>query len=65
MSVKLCTVADDLVHLIDIPLEQAQVRYSLVSARGMSIIYVSEDDIDRARATLERFGSFREVDDGR
>jgi len=62
MSVKLCTVADDLVHLIDIPLEQAQVGYHLVSAKGMSIVYVAEDDIDRARVALERFGTFREAE---
>lgn len=58
MGVPLCTVADDLVHLIDIPLEQAQVGYHLVSARGMSIIYVAEDDVNRARTALERFGTF-------
>jgi hypothetical protein len=26
----------------------------------MSILYVGEDDIDRARVALERFGTFRE-----
>ena len=60
MTVALCTVAADLVHLVDVPLEQAQVSYRLVSARGMSILYVGEDDIDRARVALERFGTFRE-----
>jgi len=59
MGVPLCTVATDLVHLIDVPLEQAQVGYRLVSARGMSILYVGEADVDRARAALERFGTFR------
>jgi len=58
MGVPLCTVAADLVHLVDVPLEQAQVSYRLVSARGMSIIYVAEDDINRARVALERFGKF-------
>lgn len=58
MGVPLCTVADDLVHLVDVPLEQAQVGYRLVSASGLSIIYVAEDDIDRARTALERFGKF-------
>ncbi|MDD3942288.1 MAG: hypothetical protein PHS18_04155 [Sphaerochaetaceae bacterium] len=62
--ISLCTIDTDLVHLIDIPLEQAQVSYRLVTggspaARKMSIIYVAEADIDRARVALERFGTFR------
>lgn len=65
MTVALCTIATDLVHLIDIPLEQVQVRYHLVTGgsptvRKMSIIYVVEVDVDRARTALERFGTFRE-----
>ena len=64
MGVPLCTVATDLVHLIDVPLQQAQVSYHLVTgrsaaARRKTIIYVAEGDVDRARVALERFGTFR------
>jgi hypothetical protein len=61
MGVRLCTIATDLVHLVDIPLTLAQVDYHVVTgSRGMAIIYVGEDDIDRARLALDKFGRFAE-----
>lgn len=60
MVVRLCTVAADRDHLIEVPLEQAGITYLLDRAGETSTVLVAEADVDRARAALEKFGKFRE-----
>ena len=61
MVVRLCTIAADQDHLVEVPLDQAQVPFTLDRSRGSStVVLIDEADIDRARTTLERFGTFRE-----
>jgi hypothetical protein len=61
MVVRLCTVAADQDHLVGVPLEQAQVPFTLDRSRGSStVVLIDEVDVDRARTALERFGTFRE-----
>ncbi len=60
-AVRLCTVAADQDHLVGVPLEQAQVPFTLDRSRGSStVVLIDEVDVDRARTALERFGTFRE-----
>ena len=58
-SVRLCTVAADMGHLVEVPLQQALVRYTLDRDGDRSTILIAETDVDRARTALERFGTFR------
>ena len=60
MTVRLCTVAAGMDHLVEVPLQQAQVAYTLARSGDRSTALVAEDDVDRARTALEKFGKFRE-----
>lgn len=61
MVVRLCTISSGYDHLVEVPLEQAQVPFTLDRSRGSStVVLIDEADIDRARTALERFGTFRE-----
>ena len=60
MGVRLCTIAADHDHLVEVPLDQAQVAFTLDRGDLSTVVLVAEADIGRARAALERFGTFRE-----
>lgn len=57
-SVAFCTIAADQDHLVEVPLQQAQVPFTLDQEEGTTVVLVSQDDIDRARAALAKFGTF-------
>jgi len=57
-TVKLCSVNRDLDHLIEVPLQQALVPFTLDQEGERTVVLVSLDDVDRARVALERFGTF-------
>ncbi len=60
MVVRLCTISSGYDHLVEVPLEQAQVPFALDRGDLSTVVLVAEADIDRARTALERFGTFRE-----
>jgi len=62
-AVKLCSVAQDLDHLVETPLQQAQVPFTLDRKAGKTVVLISRADVDRSRAALEKFGTF--ADGGR
>lgn len=62
MVVRLCSIAAGLVHLVEGPLQQAQVSFRLDQSGEQTVVLIAEADIDRARAALERVGTFRGVD---
>ena len=57
-TVKLCSVDPDLDHLIEVPLQQALVPFTLDQEGERTVVLVSQDDVDRARAALDKFGTF-------
>lgn len=57
--ITLCTVAADFDHLIEVPLEQAQVPYVVIREGDRSLVKINPEDADRARRALERFGTFQ------
>lgn len=59
MVVRLCTISSGYDHLVEVPLEQAQVAFTLDRGDLSTVVLVAEADIGRARAALERFGTFR------
>lgn len=57
-AVRLCSVDRDQDHLVDVPLQQAQVPFQ-VEAEGLkTVVLIAPDDVDRARAALAKFGTF-------
>lgn len=56
--VRLCSVDRDQDPLIEVPLQQAQVSFQVEEGEGKTIVLIAQDDIDRARDALERFGTF-------
>lgn len=56
--IALCTIASADDHLIEVPLQQAQVPFQ-VEAEGLkTVVLIAPDDVDRARAALAKFGTF-------
>ena len=62
-AVRLCSVDPDQDHLIEVPLQQALVPFTLDPEGPKTVVLIAPDDVDRARKALERFGSF--ADGGR
>jgi len=58
MSVPICSVAADMDHLIEVPLQQAQVKFTVFRAEDLTTVFVSADDVDRARTALAKYGTF-------
>lgn len=61
-AVQFCSVNRDQDHLVEGPLQQAQVSFRLDQSGEQTVVLIAEADIDRARAALERVGTFRGVD---
>ena len=58
-AVRLCSVDRDQDHLVEVPLQQAQVPFLLDQEGEKTIVLIAQDDIDRAREALEKFGKFQ------
>lgn len=56
--IALCTIASADDHLVEVPLQQAQVPYTVTRDGGSSTVLIADGDVDRAKTALERFGSF-------
>jgi len=52
--IRLCSVDREQDHLIEVPLQQAQIPFTLNRGDGKTVVLIAQDDIDRARAGLPR-----------
>ena len=53
--IPLCFIDPEREHLIEVPLHLAMINYRVEDG----IVLVNEDDVDRAKVTLCRFGNFK------